>query len=122
MPAAWAARLLLLKVTQVPFNPALSDFFAQYSKTIAHGANIVNVIIVDFRGTDTLGEIAVVMIAGLAVLSLVRLRAGSLRRMADNDPDAGEARPVTSLIFRTITPVIVSVTMLFSIFVLLRGP
>jgi len=83
--------LLLLKVTQVPFNPALSDFFAQYSKTIAHGANIVNVIIVDFRGTDTLGEIAVVMIAGLAVLSLVRLRAGSLRRMADNDPDAGEA-------------------------------
>lgn len=85
------AGLLLLKVTQVPFNTALSDFFAQYSKTIAHGANIVNVIIVDFRGTDTLGEIAVVMIAGLAVLSLVRLRAGSLRRMADNDPDAEEA-------------------------------
>jgi multicomponent Na+:H+ antiporter subunit A len=86
------AGLLLLKVTQVPFNTALSDFFAQYSKTVAHGANIVNVIIVDFRGTDTLGEIAVVMIAGLAVLSLVRLRAGSMRRIADNDPDAEEAR------------------------------
>ena len=57
----------------MPFNTALSDFFAQYSKTIAHGANIVNVIIVDFRGTDTPGEIAVVTIAGLAVLSLVRL-------------------------------------------------
>jgi multicomponent Na+:H+ antiporter subunit A len=85
------AGLMLLKVTQVPFNTSLSDFFAQYSKTIAHGANIVNVIIVDFRGTDTLGEIAVVMIAGLAVLSLVRLRAGSMRRMADNDPDAEEA-------------------------------
>ncbi len=85
------AGLLLLKVTQVPFDTALSDFFAQYSKTIAHGANIVNVIIVDFRGTDTLGEIAVVMIAGLAILSLVRLRAGSLRRIADNDPDAEEA-------------------------------
>lgn len=83
--------LLLLKVTQGPFDTALTDFFNQYSKTIAHGANVVNVIIVDFRGTDTLGEIAVVMIAGLAVLSLVRLRSGSLRRIADNDPDAEEA-------------------------------
>jgi multicomponent Na+:H+ antiporter subunit A len=86
------ATLLLLKVTEAPFNTALSDFFNQYSKTIAHGANVVNVIIVDFRGTDTLGEIAVVMIAGLAILSLVRLRAGSLRPIADNDPDAEEMR------------------------------
>ncbi|KQS96459.1 putative monovalent cation/H+ antiporter subunit A [Rhizobium sp. Leaf386] len=83
--------LFLLKVTQGPFDTALTDFFNQYSKTIAHGANVVNVIIVDFRGTDTLGEIAVVMIAGLAVLSLVRLRAGSARRIADNDPAAEEA-------------------------------
>jgi multicomponent Na+:H+ antiporter subunit A len=78
-------------VTEAPFDTGLSDFFNQYSKTIAHGANVVNVIIVDFRGTDTLGEIAVVMIAALAILSLVRLRAGSLRRIADNDPDAEEA-------------------------------
>lgn len=85
------ATLFLLRVTEGPFDAALSDFFNQYSKTIAHGANVVNVIIVDFRGTDTLGEIAVVMIAGLAILSLVRLRAGSLRRIADNDPDAEDA-------------------------------
>jgi multicomponent Na+:H+ antiporter subunit A len=84
------ATLLLMKVTEGPFNTALTDFFNQYSKTIAHGSNVVNVIIVDFRGTDTLGEIAVVMIAGLAVLSLIRLRAGSMRRIADNNPDAEE--------------------------------
>ncbi|WP_149739850.1 putative monovalent cation/H+ antiporter subunit A [Rhizobium sp. RU20A] len=83
--------IVLLKVTSVPFDPALSTFFAQFSKTIAHGANIVNVIIVDFRGTDTLGEIAVVMATGLAVLALLRLRGGSERRLADNDPDAAEA-------------------------------
>ena len=47
---------------------------------IAHGRNIVNVIIVDFRGLDTLGEIAVVMVAGLAILALIRVRAA---------PDAG---------------------------------
>ena len=43
--------------------------------TLAHGRNIVNVIIVDFRGLDTLGEIAVVMVAGLAILALIRVRA-----------------------------------------------
>jgi multicomponent Na+:H+ antiporter subunit A len=66
--------LLLLSVTQMPFNTELSEFFAQHSRTIAHGRNIVNVIIVDFRGLDTLGEIAVVMVAGLAILALIRIR------------------------------------------------
>ena len=65
--------LLLLKVTQVPFNAALSEFFSAHSRAIAHGRNIVNVIIVDFRGLDTLGEISVVMIAGLAILALIRM-------------------------------------------------
>lgn len=82
--------LMLLKATGVPFDATLTDFFNLYSKSIAHGANVVNVVIVDFRGTDTLGEIAVLMVTGLAILSLVRLRAGSLRRIADNDPDAEE--------------------------------
>ena len=67
---------LLLRVTQVPFNDTLTQFFNTYSKAIAHGHNVVNVIIVDFRGTDTLGEIAVVMITGLAILALIRIRAG----------------------------------------------
>ena len=65
--------LLLLKVTQLPFDAALSQFFSAHSKAIAHGRNIVNVIIVDFRGLDTLGEISVVMIAGLAILALIRM-------------------------------------------------
>ncbi len=68
--------LYLLKVVQGRFDTALTDFFNLYSKTVAHGANVVNVIIVDFRGTDTLGEIAVVMVAGLAILSIIRIRKG----------------------------------------------
>jgi len=66
--------LLLLKVTQNPFDDTLSEFFETHSLAIAHGRNIVNVIIVDFRGLDTLGEIAVVMVAGLAILALTRVR------------------------------------------------
>jgi multicomponent Na+:H+ antiporter subunit A len=78
----------MLKVTEAPFDTGLSDFFNQYSKTIAHGANVVNVIIVDFRGTDTLGEIAVVAVTGLAILALIRIRGNAERRLATNDPDA----------------------------------
>ncbi len=66
--------LLLLRVTQSPFDTTLSQFYEAHSRALAHGRNIVNVIIVDFRGLDTLGEIAVVMVAGLAILALVRVR------------------------------------------------
>lgn len=67
--------LLLLKVTQLPFDDTLSKFYEAHSLALAHGRNIVNVIIVDFRGLDTLGEISVVMVAGLAILALIRVRA-----------------------------------------------
>ncbi len=66
--------LTLLAITQQPFDSRLSDFFTEYSRSIAHGRNIVNVILVDFRGFDTLGEIAVVALAGLCVLALIRVR------------------------------------------------
>ncbi|MBL0370989.1 putative monovalent cation/H+ antiporter subunit A [Rhizobium sp. KVB221] len=81
--------LFLLRAVEVPFNGELSTFFGQHSKLLAHGANVVNVIIVDFRGTDTLGEIAVVLITGLAILALVRLRAAK-PTASFNDPDSEE--------------------------------
>lgn len=65
--------LLLLKVTQLPFDDALTQFFNAHARVVAHGRNIVNVIIVDFRGLDTLGEISVVMVAGLCILALIRV-------------------------------------------------
>jgi multicomponent Na+:H+ antiporter subunit A len=43
----------------------------------------VNVIIVDFRGLDTLGEIAVVMIAGLGIITLIRVKGRRPRAEAD---------------------------------------
>lgn len=82
--------LFLMRTTQAPFDNTLTEFFNTFSKTIAHGANVVNVIIVDFRGTDTLGEIAVVMITGLAILALIRIRPAAAVPSADNDPDAKE--------------------------------
>ena len=73
--------LVLLVASAVPFDPALSTFFAEQSVPAAHGRNVVNVILVDFRALDTLGEITVVMLSLLAawpLLAAVRaqMRAG----------------------------------------------
>ena len=76
--------LLLLKVTQGVFDTALTDFFNANARIIAHGRNVVNVIIVDFRGFDTLGEIAVVTITGLAILAIIRI--GTPREKRENRP------------------------------------
>jgi multicomponent Na+:H+ antiporter subunit A len=52
----------------------LTDFFEANSYIAAHGRNIVNVILVDFRSFDTLGEITVVALAGLAGYALIQKR------------------------------------------------
>lgn len=56
------------------YDNSLSEYFAQTSYLIGHGKNIVNVILVDFRGFDTMGEITVLSIAAVGVYSLLRLR------------------------------------------------
>jgi multisubunit Na+/H+ antiporter MnhB subunit len=45
----------------------------QRSVPEAGGRNVVNVILVDFRGFDTMGEITVLAIAALGVVNLVRV-------------------------------------------------
>lgn len=52
----------------------ISDYFIETSLPIGGGKNIVNVILVDMRGFDTLFEITVLGIAGLTVFSLIKLR------------------------------------------------
>jgi multicomponent Na+:H+ antiporter subunit A len=65
---------LLLAVTRIPFDTRISEFFAQEAVPGGYGRNIVNVILVDFRALDTLGEIVVLAAAALGVLALVRMR------------------------------------------------
>ncbi|AWR85893.1 putative monovalent cation/H+ antiporter subunit A [Meiothermus taiwanensis] len=66
--------LLMLGMLAQPFEPHLSQFFAQKSLPEGFGRNIVNVILVDFRGLDTFGEITVVGLAGLGVWALLKRR------------------------------------------------
>ncbi len=74
----------VLVTTAAKPSKTLADYFVTYAGVPAeHGSvvtnyggghNVVNVILVDFRGFDTLGEISVVAMAALAVLTLVRMR------------------------------------------------
>jgi multicomponent Na+:H+ antiporter subunit A len=65
---------LILKVLSEPKNTEISDFYAENSYVLAKGKNVVNVILVDFRGTDTLIEITVLIVAALGVFGLLKLR------------------------------------------------
>ncbi|MBN1967313.1 MAG: putative monovalent cation/H+ antiporter subunit A [Anaerolineae bacterium] len=66
--------LLVLVVTTDPSRTRLSTYFADNSLPLAKGRNIVNVILVDFRGMDTLGEIVVLAVAAAGVYALLKLR------------------------------------------------
>ncbi|MFQ3622092.1 MAG: hydrogen gas-evolving membrane-bound hydrogenase subunit E [Acetobacteraceae bacterium] len=72
--------VLLLGVLAEPFDPRLSEWFARTAVPEAFGHNIVNVILVDFRALDTLGEIIVVFAAALAGLAAIGLGATRERR------------------------------------------
>ncbi len=71
--------LLVLVATSVQWHPTISTYFSENSYLMGQGRNIVNVILVDFRGFDTLGEITVLAVAGIGVYSLIRLRLGKGR-------------------------------------------
>ena len=92
----------------------LKEYFAEFGPTLGHGRNIVNVILVDFRAFDTLGEITVLATAAIGVRGLLRFAAdGRLR----HEP----VQPVDSPIFRTAARLLMPLLLLFSVFLLLRG-
>jgi multicomponent Na+:H+ antiporter subunit A len=60
----------------VTHDAPISGYFLDRSLPDAHGRNVVNVILVDFRALDTLGEISVLGLAGIGVYALLKLRPG----------------------------------------------
>ncbi len=68
--------ILVLLVLNMPSESKISTFFLENSYVEAHGRNIVNVILVDFRGIDTMGEITVLSLAAIGVYTLLKFRSG----------------------------------------------
>ena len=67
-----ARRLPGLAVMTRPPPDSISKFFLERAYTDGGGTNVVNVILVDFRGFDTLGEITVLGVVALTVFALLR--------------------------------------------------
>lgn len=72
--------VLALQVLAEPVNNEIGDYYAKNAYILAHGKNVVNVILVDFRGSDTFMEIAVLVIAAIGVFGLLKLRVKSSDR------------------------------------------
>jgi multicomponent Na+:H+ antiporter subunit A len=68
-------------------NAPISEALPQLARKIGHGNNVVNVILVDIRAWDTLGELSVIVAAATGVASLVFLRGRT-----DNLPRASQNR------------------------------
>ncbi len=96
-----------LAVLGTDLDLKLTTFFEAASYPQALGRNIVNVILVDFRGFDTMGEISVIVIAGVAAIAA--LMAG---------PEGGA---VKSLILSTCTRFLVPIMLALSVFIFWRG-
>ncbi len=66
--------VIALSALDAKSDKALSTFYASEAYEKAKGKNIVNVILVDFRGMDTMVEITVLVIAAIGVFGLIKLR------------------------------------------------
>lgn len=66
--------IITLAVVSTDMKPEVANYYAEFSKILANGKNVVNVILVDFRALDTLGEITVIAIASLGIYGLLKLK------------------------------------------------
>jgi multicomponent Na+:H+ antiporter subunit A len=106
---------VVLTVSTTETAGRLREYFVEFGPTLGHGRNIVNVILVDFRAFDTIGEITVLATAAIGVRALLRLG------IAGRSVAAAPAPAVTSTIFRTAARLLMPLLLLFSVFLLLRG-
>lgn len=122
-----------------PHPAGISSFFVEQAIPFGGGANVVNVILVDFRGFDTLGEITVLGIVALTVYALLRRfrpppesmtlpkarrripeTSRLLDRFAEPDPKAdipSGVMKVPAVLIRLLLPLAV----LISLYFLIRG-
>ncbi|MDX1605830.1 MAG: hydrogen gas-evolving membrane-bound hydrogenase subunit E, partial [Candidatus Competibacterales bacterium] len=99
-------------------NETIAEYFLANSVPGGGGHNVVNVILVDFRGYDTLGEITVLGIAALGIYAMLRglrLPNAAATHMA---PWAADAYP---LLLRVVARPALPLMLLVAVYIFLRG-
>jgi multicomponent K+:H+ antiporter subunit A len=93
-------------------HDTISGYYAQNSLPLGGGTNVVNVILVDFRGFDTLGEITVLALAALGVVGL--LGAG----MAQQEAPRPQSR---SVMLSNAAQMLLPAALLVALYIFIRG-
>ena len=97
----------------------ISQFFMDNSKSGGGGTNVVNVILVDFRGFDTFGEITVLGVAAMGIYALLKdLNLASAKYDSLGRPWAADAHP---LVLVTISRPLLPLALLIAVYIFLRG-
>jgi multicomponent K+:H+ antiporter subunit A len=98
---------------------SIAGFFLENSKTGGGGTNVVNVILVDFRGFDTLGEITVLGIAALGIFKIIaRMKLFMPSADAHGIPWTSDKHPfMLAMISQSLLPL----ALLVSCYIFLRG-
>ncbi|MEI4263266.1 monovalent cation/H+ antiporter subunit A [Roseovarius sp. D0-M9] len=106
-----------------PVAAPISEFHIANSYKGGGGTNMVNVILVDFRGFDTFGEIIVLGIAALLIYALTEaLLAGPTRaKLLNRKPDQPRAGDVHPLMMVVLTRVTMPVVLMVGFYIFLRG-
>jgi len=101
-----------------PPQSELADYFLATSLLSGGGANVVNVILVDFRGFDTLGEASVLVIAALGITALL---SGGLPSPMTLSPSLTGAEARWPLLLRVGAGPLLALTLLLAAYIFLRG-
>jgi multicomponent K+:H+ antiporter subunit A len=116
--AGLGAGLLAWALMTRPFS-TIAWYYLENAKPLGGGYNVVNVILVDFRGFDTLGEITVLGIAAVAIVALLQeIRLAAPQRDPDGQPWADERHP---LMLRVLARPLLPLALLVSVYLFLRG-
>ncbi|WP_435607793.1 monovalent cation/H+ antiporter subunit A [Pseudomonas knackmussii] len=110
--------LLAYAVLTRPYD-SIAGYYLQRSVSGGGGHNVVNVILVDFRGFDTLGEISVLAIAALGVFAMLQGLRLPARTHDDHDRawSADRHPPILATLARLLLPL----ALLVAVFIFLRG-
>lgn len=110
--------LFTMAVLTREYDP-ISSFFLSNSVPGGGGTNVVNVILVDFRAFDTLGEIIVLALSGLGVYAM--LEHLKLPEPCKNSFVHGWTNDPHPLIMQTLTRVLFPLMIMMAVFIFLRG-
>jgi multicomponent K+:H+ antiporter subunit A len=104
-------------------SASISDYHLANSYEGGGGTNVVNVILVDFRGYDTYGEIIVLGVAGLIIYAVMEalLNGPAGRKLRNTIYQADRSRDRHPLMVVIATRVMMPIAILVGVYIFLRG-